>query len=169
VSEITLRDAVADDAPTIFTVMQAAFEQYRGVLVPPSGVHRETLATVIEKMAAGRYIVALRNDRVVGVVYYELRPDRMYLGRLAVLPEARGRGIARALVAAVEARALAAGRTQVELGVRAALPELRASYERMGYRLLEERSHPGFTVITYVQLVKDLAPADQQRPNEDQP
>jgi ribosomal protein S18 acetylase RimI-like enzyme len=168
VSEITLRDAFEQDAPTIYQITQAAFAEYCGVLVPPSGVHRETLDTVREKMASGRYLLALAGQRAVGVVYYEVRPERVYLGRLAVLPEVRGRGIGRLLVEEVERRARSAGRYKVELGVRAALVALRASYERMGYRVLAERSHSGFDVVTFVQLEKDLVPA-AQRVSEEQP
>ena len=122
-----------------------------------------------QKLACGRYILAEQGGCPAGAVYYEVRPDRVYFGRLAVLPEARGRGIARMLVEEVERRAMQAGRVRVELGVRVALAALRASYERMGYRLAAEHSHPGFDVVTFVQLEKELALPFARRPNEETP
>lgn len=166
-SNITLRDATEADVAVIFAITQAAFEEYRGVLVPPSGVHRETHAVVRQKLACGTYILAEHAGRPVAAVYYDVRPDRVYFGRLAVLPEARGCGIARLLVEAVERRAVQAGRVKVELGVRVALAALRASYERMGYRLVAEHRHPGFDIVTFVQLEKELALPFAQRPSED--
>jgi hypothetical protein len=44
----------------------------------------------------------------------------------------------------------------VRLGVRVALPHLRAYYERLGYRVIDERSHTGYTVTTYVVMEKTL-------------
>jgi ribosomal protein S18 acetylase RimI-like enzyme len=93
----------------------------------------------------------------VGCVFYEQREDYVYLGRLAVLPTYRRRGIAHTLIGYVEERARSAGLARVRLGVRTALPQMRASYERMGYRLIEERAHPGYEQPTYVILERDVS------------
>jgi predicted N-acetyltransferase YhbS len=155
-SEIVLREANDDDIPAIIAVTQAAFAEYASWLTPPSSVGAETPAKVREKLAAGRGVLALEGGRVVGSVYYSPEEHYVYLGRLAVLPDYRGRGIGAALVAEVERQARALGIPRVRLGVRVALPHLRARYERLGYRVYEQRSHPGFAEPTYLMMEKVL-------------
>lgn len=155
-SSVILREATTADLPAALAVLQAAFEEYRTQLEPPSSVHRETVESLQARLTIGHLVLALVDDNVVGCVLYQAEPDYVYLGRLAVLPSYRGCGIGTALIDYVEdcARAMAARR--VRLGVRIALHHLRERYERMGYRLVEERMHPGYAAPTYVMLEKDL-------------
>ncbi len=155
-SELELREATADDLPTIVGITRAAFEEYRGVLDPPSGAHRETVENVRDKLAAGTSVLALLEGQAVGAVYYSAAPEYVYLGRLAVLPDYRGRGVGAALVAYVEQAARDLGRARVRLGVRVALPRLRARYQRLGYRVYEERYHEGYAAPTYLMMEKVL-------------
>jgi hypothetical protein len=60
------------------------------------------------------------------------------------------------LITHVENQARASGLGQVRLGVRIALPLLRAYYERLGYRLVEYCTHDGYAEPTYVILGKDV-------------
>ena len=60
--------------------------------------------------------------------------DSCYFGMLAVDPDRQGRGIGRRLVAAVEARARAAGCVALEITVIHLRASLIAWYERLGYR-----------------------------------
>ena len=115
-------------------VMRAAFEQYRDALEPPSGALATDAAGVRELMELGGILVCESDGRIVASVFHRTHPDHVYLGRLAVLPAFRRRGLAVRLVAAVESLAAANGRRQVRLGVRLALPENRAFFERLGYR-----------------------------------
>jgi ribosomal protein S18 acetylase RimI-like enzyme len=153
---VTLREATCDDAPTIVAVLQAAFEEYRGRLDPPSGAHRETVEKVRDVMRTARAVLALDGDQVAGCVFYASEDEHIDLFRLAVLPTHRRRGVGCALVEYVESRALALGIPRVQLGVRVALPRNRAYYERMGYRFLEARTHEGYAKPTYAILVKTL-------------
>lgn len=151
-----IRPATEQDAEIILHITKAAFAEYVGVLDPPSGVTRETVAVVQQKLRDGTYLLAEQDGAPVGVVYCYPEGDHMYLGRLAVLPSQRKQGVAQQLVAAVEARAQAAHLPEVVLGVRVALPHLRDWYERNGYRLFEERRHDGYDHTTFVMLKKTL-------------
>ena len=89
------------------------------MIAPPS-------ALLIERDAAGATLACVHASvRRAGVGY---------LGMLAVDPRRQGGGIGRAVVAAVEARARAAGCTSVELTVLHMRGSLIAWYERLGYR-----------------------------------
>ncbi len=61
-------------------------------------------------------------------------PGDAYLGLQILAPEARGRGIGRALLAEVEARARAAGAEVLYLAVLAENPRGRAFWLREGFR-----------------------------------
>jgi ribosomal protein S18 acetylase RimI-like enzyme len=89
-------------------------------------------------------------------VFYSSRDDYVYLAHLAVLPSYRGLGIAKALMQAVETKALEQNFTKVRLSVRLALEETRALYERLGYTFYSYGSHPGFDTPTHVTLEKIL-------------
>jgi GNAT superfamily N-acetyltransferase len=154
--DLVLREATDADVPTIVTLIHAAFDEYRAQLDPPSGAHHETEETVRQKMSSTRVVLALSTDKPMGCVFYEQVEDHLSFSRLAVPPSYRRRGIGRTLIAYVEDRARSLNRRQVRLGVRIALPPLRAYYERLGYRLVEYCAHDGYAEPTYVILEKDI-------------
>lgn len=151
-----IQAATVDDAPLLLDIIVRAFEEYRGKFDPPSGVFVETTASIRAKVESGGGFIAVREGQVLGVVLYQPESDHMYLGRLAVLPESRGLGVASRLVGAVERRALELGFTEVQLGVRLALSGNQALFERLGYHIFEHRSHEGYSEITTVQMKKQL-------------
>ncbi|MEU8705990.1 GNAT family N-acetyltransferase [Streptomyces sp. NPDC048565] len=61
--------------------------------------------------------------------------------RMYVIPEGRGRGLARRLLAALEADALAAGRTRMVLETGDQQPEAIALYTSSGYTFCEKFGH----------------------------
>jgi ribosomal protein S18 acetylase RimI-like enzyme len=156
--EIRIRPARADEAAAIVSLMHLAFAQYEGVLVPRSGAMDETLATVAARLRDESCLVALAGQAVVGCVFYKPRGAAIYFGRLAVLPERRGQGLARRLIAAVEAAAEAAGAAAVTLGVRIALPENVALFTALGYREVGREAHPGFNAPTSITMEKRIRP-----------
>lgn len=82
----------------------------------------------------GLFLVALIGADVVGCVGLDrLGADEPELTRVFVAAEARGRGIARALLAAAEDEAAARGHRSVVLDVRADLVEAQALYRACGY------------------------------------
>jgi ribosomal protein S18 acetylase RimI-like enzyme len=83
----------------------------------------------------------------------------LYLGRLAVVPSARGRGIARRLVQGVEDEAARRGLTGVRLGVRIVLTENQRLFAALGYVETSREAHPGFDHPTSITMRKSL-PAD---------
>lgn len=153
---MTIRRATGADADTIAAVVRAAFAEHQGRTHPPMSAHDETAETVREKLRTQEILLALAGDTLVGCVTLKPEVERLSLFRLAVLPSHRRRGIGRALIAAVETRAVAFGLPRVRLGVRLSLTENRAWYERLGYAPVEYPSHPGFDAPTYVWMEKTL-------------
>jgi len=154
--QITLREAGTEDAVVVLRLLRAAFDEYEGVLDPPSGAHNETIDTVRRKLAGGAAVMATVADEPVGFAFYEAADDLLYFGRLSVLPQWRNNGIGSALLDYVEQRARQTGAAGVRLGVRLQLPHLIARYERLGYRITRHMTHAGYAEPTFVYMEKRL-------------
>jgi ribosomal protein S18 acetylase RimI-like enzyme len=154
---LVLRAASAADAPMIAATIAAAFMQYRGTLVPESSAFRETPETIANQLAAGSsVIVAERNGTMIGCVVSEVLEGDLYFGRLAVLPTARGLGLAKRLISAVEEEARRRGLPGVRLGVRIALEVNQRLFNALGYREISREAHPGFDHPTSINMRKAL-------------
>jgi len=156
--EIAIRPARADEAEAIVALMRGAFAQYDGILVPRSGAMDETIATVTARLRDETCLVALAGRIPIACVFYKPLGEAIYFGRLAVLPERRGQGLARRLIAAVEVAAAAAGAATVTLGVRIALPENVALFTALGYREIGREAHTGFSEPTSITMEKRIRP-----------
>lgn len=130
--DVRLRPAVAGDAGAVHRTVLAA---WTGTVDPRSSGHRLTEAEVGDLLAAGGGVVAEVGDEVVGTVLWAHEGHLVELMKLAVVPAARGAGIAPLLVRAVEAEAERRGATGVLLAVSAYSPGLVGWYERLGYRV----------------------------------
>jgi len=112
-----VRLARSDEAAIVHAITQAAFAELRGVL-------------------------AMSGEQPVGAARFELEPDALYVGRVAVLPSHRRQGIASALMRCCEDLAPGLGRDQVRLEVRQSLPGNVALYQSLGYEVTSIDPHP---------------------------
>ncbi len=154
---IVLRPATLGDAWRLAETIHAAFEQYRGKLVPESGAFRDSADSIAAEMREDTgAIIAERNGSVVGCVMFRIYQGDLYFGRLSVLPEVRGTGLAKRLIAAVEREARALGLPGVRLGVRVVLVDNQRLFESLGYREIGREPHPGFDHPTSINMRKPL-------------
>jgi ribosomal protein S18 acetylase RimI-like enzyme len=155
-SAVTLREAAVDEVETLLSLVHQAFAEYKDRLDPPSGAPYDTVEKLTEHMQTASAVIAEFEGTPVACTFYSAREGHVYLFRLSVLPEFRRQGIAKMLINFVERRAVEMEYDVVKLGTRVALPRNRVYYERMGYRLDEERFHPGYDNPTYVILAKPV-------------
>jgi predicted N-acetyltransferase YhbS len=161
---IVIQPVQRGDIATLLEIIHAAYIEYEGWLVPPSGAHAETVESLAAKLTKGEGALAWQDQIAVGSVLFEPRGHEMYLGRLAVPPAHRRRGTGALLVSHVEAEALRRGLSRVTLGVRLQLPENAAFYTKLGYDIAGYGMHPGFTEPTYIAMVKNLNPPQLRYP-----
>jgi len=98
---------------------------------------------------AGAFYVGYRDDRPVMTGAWRFRDDVTRLGssrpaevkRMYVAPSARRRGLARLMLAHLEATARAAGAEVMIMETGTAQPEAMALYEAAGYELIEPFGH----------------------------
>jgi hypothetical protein len=102
-------------------------------------------ATDIDRKATVRdelFLVAVTGDQVMATVMGGFDGHRGWIYYLAVHPEHRERGVARALMQSAEARLAAMGCPKVNLQVRSSNPGVVAFYQKLGYQV-EERVSMG--------------------------
>ena len=94
---------------------------------------RRVISERIRRGNDGLLVAVTRSKEVVGSTMFGYDGFRGWLYRVAVSPEFRGRGIARALVAEAERRLLTAGCSKVNLQVHANNDKAAAFWEHLGF------------------------------------
>ena len=115
---------------------------------PPSSALKETVADFAARQQTDIIFVARDADALIGSIFCTPQDDALYIGRLAVHPEWRRRGVASALVDAAKDEARQRGAQRMTLGARIALPGNVALFRRHGFAIVRETCHAGFTTPT---------------------
>jgi ribosomal protein S18 acetylase RimI-like enzyme len=141
---IEITPATPEEVPLVYNIMQAAFAEYVGVLEPPSSVEYETLEDARRTIEEGGAILARLDGKAVGSARYLFHDEghTCYVGRVSVLPEARGHGIASTMVTYIEGIARKKGCESMEIMVRMNLESNLHLYEHIGYVIAETFVHP---------------------------
>lgn len=160
---VTVRLVTADQAPLVRALMFRGFEEFRDVLDPPSSAFWETDADVFAAIRRGGAAIAWLGDMAAGSVRFEPQNTWLYIGRLAVIPEARRRGVAHGLMLAAEAEAARFGLRETQLSMREALPGNRALFEKLGYRVISVDPHPRNPAHNSLRMRKVLSTDDAER------
>ena len=100
-------------------------------------------------------------DRIslAATTMFSVEADDLYLARIAVAAEARGRGIGAELLAELERAARARAKRRIVLEVSPMHPEAIRLYMRDGFEIVDERhveDHAAKRSLTYRHLVKQL-------------
>lgn len=148
---LRITHASREEIPVVHRIMLAAFEEYRGVLDPPSGALSETVEDIIRKITPdGGAVIAWYADEPVGSARYLLHPGYLYIGRVSVLPQHRGFGAGSALLQYLEQLALDGQLEETRVGVRLSLPANVAYYRKLRYEVIEEHEYPSQTDRYYI-------------------
>jgi ribosomal protein S18 acetylase RimI-like enzyme len=138
----SVRLATLDDAALVHAIMRAAFAEYVGVLLVSSSALGESVADVRVAMEKGGAVIGFMKDEPVGSARFRLDPDSLYVGRVAVLPTHRRRGIASAMIRFIEEHAPVLGREAIHIVARESLPSNIELYRALGYELVSITPHP---------------------------
>ncbi|MBT9384742.1 GNAT family N-acetyltransferase [Pseudooceanicola sp. CBS1P-1] len=129
------------DIPRVLDLLRRAFAGMEGRIDPPSSLARmqsEDLARAAE--TAELWIL----PGPLACMILTPRPDHLYLGKLAVDASARGRGLARWMIAHAATRAAALDLPALRLQTRIELTENHATFTRLGFTEIARTAHPGY-------------------------
>ena len=145
-----------DDWPGLLALLREAFAYMDGRIDPPSSLHSFDPQKLAAKAAEEELVLAFVDGGLAGCLFAAPRGDALYLGKIAVRPDLRARGIARRMFALAEASARARGLKALELQARIELTENHRTFAALGFEKAGEGSHPGYTRPTDVSFRKTL-------------
>jgi predicted N-acetyltransferase YhbS len=145
-----------EDAEAVAALIRASFASLTATVDPPPSALRESAEAVAATLAIGGGAAFEDAAGLVAVVLWSEKEGGLYMGRLSVRPDCRGRGLARRLVACAEAEARRRGLPRLLLAVRLALAGNRALFASCGFRETVLHTHPGYTEPTFVDMEKAL-------------
>jgi len=153
---LALRLATAADVAVIAGLVRLAFSTQSAPTNPPSSALRETPASIMRELEQGGGAVVHDAGTLVGAVLWKEEEGSLYVGRLAVDPSQRRRGIARLLMAEAEREARRRGLRRMHLGVRLELEDNRRLFLSCGFVDAAFLSHEGFSEPTWVRMERTL-------------
>jgi predicted N-acetyltransferase YhbS len=161
--EFVLRPLGPTDADTAAALIRSAFASQSIATDPPPSAAQETAHSVADSLGRPDQgavcqggIGAWAGNTMAGCVLWQVKPRGLYLGRLSVAPAWRRRGLAPALVAAVEAEARRRNLPRLLLSTRLVLADNRRLFARCGFVETEQHAHPGYAHPTFVDMEKTL-------------
>jgi ribosomal protein S18 acetylase RimI-like enzyme len=155
---VIVRDAEPAEFAAIGDLRVAAYQ--RDGFLSDASNYGETLRT-LGTDGTGQILTAVADGRLLGTVMLQLPPhagqvvrgpDEAEVRALAVAPEARGRGVGRALLRAVTERAARSGIRHLVLSTQSSMAAARRLYTSVGFGRLPDRDWspvPGFTLLAY--------------------
>jgi len=126
--------ATIKDATIIHDLMMRAFSEYKTMTASSTALD-ETVETVTEALLGGEQAMLCYIDDVpCATVRFEVKSDAIYFFRLSVAPEYQRRGLARALLVALESHALELGLSKIQCRVRMNVEKNMKLYKSIGYK-----------------------------------
>jgi len=139
---LSVRLASIDEAPLVRAIMRKAFAEYLGALPVESGANAESLEDVSAAIRAGGAVLAFAGDEAIASARFTPVHGGLYVGRVAVLPTHRRRGVASTVMRFLEDVAAGQGRHAILIEVRDSLPGNVELYRSLGYELVSIDPHP---------------------------
>src|SRR5688500_5962589 len=151
---IRIEMADAAQAEIVLRLAIEAFEDCLVSLVPLPGILAETVGGVARYIEIGGAVLAWDGDAAVGSARFHPERDHLYIGRVAVPPAFRRRGIATEIMRFLEEHARSLGFVETRVEVRQALPANVALYESLGYIPISVQPHPRVPNALTVKMAK---------------
>lgn len=153
---IEVRIAAPDDVASIASVLHDAFAAYESLYTSEAfAATTPTPEQILARLNEGPVWVAVQNDAIVGTVSAVPEGEDLYVRSMAVLPAARGQGVARRLLREVEHFACAHRHKRLSLSTTPFLTHAIRLYERAGFRQSAEGPHELFGTPLFT-MVKSL-------------
>jgi len=140
----------------VLRLIQTSFAYMTGRIDPPSSMHQLTVSALAQ-MAKDSSVLAL-GDPVAACLVAKPLPHALYLGKIAIASDLRGRGVLRALLGSSEELARSLSLSRLELQVRIELVENQKIFGKCGFVKTARNAHPGYHRATEITMQKLLKP-----------
>ena len=140
----------------VLRLIQTSFAYMTGRIDPPSSMHQLTVSALAQ-MAKDSSVLAL-GDPVAACLVAKPLPHALYLGKIAIASDLRGRGVLRALLGRSEELARSLSLSRLELQVRIELVENQKIFGKFGFVETARNAHPGYDRATEITMQKLLKP-----------
>lgn len=144
------------DWAALLVLLRDSFAYMAARIDPPSSLRQMGIGELRAKAASESLIVAVDEAGLAGCAFAALKPDCVYVGKLAVAERVRGRGVARRIVGVAESIARDNGRQFLELRTRIELVENHRAFVALGFEKVAETAHPGYRRPTSITMRKRL-------------
>ena len=145
------------DWQALLDLILTSFAYMNGVIDPPSSAVRLTVQSLQEKAETEIGYTVQEQGKLLGCAFFRAEaPDFLYVGKLAVSPQAQGKGIGKRLldIAIKEARSRNLPRLRLETRI-----ELVGNHERFakwGFVRTAEKAHKGFDRTTFIEMQRQV-------------
>jgi GNAT superfamily N-acetyltransferase len=141
----------------LLDLILTSFAYMNGRIDPPSSALALTAETLKTKAFSEIAYVAFDGEQLVGCIFCRPEMESLYVGKLAVLPAAQGKGIGKRLLGLAETTARELGRKALRLETRIELTDNHATFAAWGFRKTAENRHAGFDRTTSIEMRKAIA------------
>lgn len=155
-ADYEIRTGPVTDWGELHALLLDCFAYMEGRIDPPSSLAAMTPDSLRAKALSETLVTIWLDDRLCGCGYLADTGQSIYLGKLAVRPAHRGRGLLRRLVAEADRMALRLGRAFLELSTRVELAGNHAAFARLGFRETARTSHPGYDRPTSITMQRSV-------------
>lgn len=156
-----IRPATTEDTDGIARVLRESFEEYEPLYTSHAYLATTPLAEIVqERLAEGPIWIAVEDGATIGTISARLTPEGVYVRGMAIVPTARGTGIAESLLREVEEFALSNAERRLYLSTTPFLTRAIRFYERSGFQRCEggPSSLHGTPIFTMEKIVMPNAP-----------
>ena len=137
------------DGSRIGELLALAHGAFRDLAIdPPSSALKETARDFDARLKSETCFVVEAEGRLIGCVFCIPQGDSLYIGRLAVAPDWRRRGVASVLIEAAKDEARRIGAARITLKARILLASNLALFKRHGFAIAGEETHEGYGAPT---------------------
>jgi predicted N-acetyltransferase YhbS len=140
----------------LLALILSSFRYMTGKIDPPSSALQLTPESLAEKARTEIAFVAVDGEDLVGCIFLKPEPDCLYIGKLAVSPDAQGKGIGKRLLVIGEDVAKTLELPSLRLETRVELTANHVVFSHWGFVKTAENAHPGFDRTTSIEMRKVL-------------
>lgn len=140
----------------LLDLISSSFAYMDGIIDPPSSAKLLTVNRLKQKALQERCFIAEHENRLIGCIFCSEKPDRLYVGKLAVASDWQGKAVGRALMDEAEKLARELGKPTLELETRIELTGNHVAFGKLGFIETARNSHAGYDRHTSITMRKQV-------------